>query len=570
MDVIFSLLDLKLFLAIKLVFFVYIIFLAIYFFKLKNKNLALFIIITYLLSALSYLLLVKGLKLPFWGLKGDEITIAAMFNSFAHKSLFSDFAYSNLPAFYPALFFQFFGLFGKIFNLNGVQIMKLAAATGIASFSFVFYYIQKYYWQNKSDICNNKYIWFLSALLLPVIIGWNEMIMKSYELFGSSLIILWSVFLINDLLDKKLDTKKYILYGLTGGVLFLIFYFWFFLAAIGISIFFLINRESPGISKYLKLLMVAVLVILFGSPFWLPLSNSYKVLGSENWQLGFFVLDWIKVYAPMFKLNFSGLILSIGLFSLIYFRKNRIIQLYISLFIAGYIWQLMGISSLILFDSPLQESKGQHFFSQVILVLAAGFGLSQIWVFLINKYKFNINQKTSILFFISLLFSVNLFFGTFSDKPEVQEARVRGRSFRPGISELITYLEQNNINKHLIQTSGIPELYAFLDINNYLYFNQHNSHPAALFSKRYEYLYDLSRSKTSVELNKKLETSEIKYFVFYKGVDNYYPMYFHLDAFPYKIEETKILLDKKLFIEPQFSKEYENGHFIVIKPNYGN
>ena len=566
MDTIFTLGDLHQFLQIKLLFFVYVSFLlySVY----KRVSYATFLIGTYGLCALGYLLLVKGLILPFWGLKGDEITIAAMFQSFAHGSLFRDFAYSQLPPFYPSLFFQIFGFFGRLFDLNGVQIMKLASIFGIATFSIITYSTQKLYWQNKKSDWNNPVIWFITSLMLPIITGWNEMIMKSYELFGSVGIILWSIFLIQDLLDHTLTKKKYLIYGLSGGVLFMLFYFWFFLAAIGISIFFLINREYRGVSKYIKLSIVAALVLVFGSPFWLPLSNSYKQFGSENWQLGFFIIDWIKTFAPMFVVSVQGVFLGIGLFALLYFKKDRIVQLCISFFIAGYVWQVMGITSLLLFFSPLQESKGLHFFSQVVLVFGAAFGIAYVWD--IIKEKTEVSAQQVIGVFAGLLLAPQLLFGTFIDKDEVQQARVRGRTLRPGIEELVTYLKLVDIQNVTIQSSGIPELYAFLPVNNFLYFNQHNSHPAAGFSQKYEFLVDLTRQKDSKAVHDLLVSNPIDYFVFYKGVQDFYPMYFHLDAFPYKIEEKEILLSKELFVEPYFSTVYQNSYFIVIRPNYGN
>jgi hypothetical protein len=94
------------------------------------------------LSSLAYIFLVRGTALPLWGLKGDEITIAAMYETFAHARWWGDFAYAHLPPFYPPLWFWLFGIIERVRDLNGVQIGKIASVATIAVYPIVFYFLQ--------------------------------------------------------------------------------------------------------------------------------------------------------------------------------------------------------------------------------------------------------------------------------------------------------------------------------------------------------------------------------------------------------------------------------------------
>jgi hypothetical protein len=73
--------------------------------KIKNW---MFLVGLGLCMGAGYYSLVHNLELPIWGLVGDEITISAMYTTFAHYSFFSDFAYHNLPPYYPPLFFLYY------------------------------------------------------------------------------------------------------------------------------------------------------------------------------------------------------------------------------------------------------------------------------------------------------------------------------------------------------------------------------------------------------------------------------------------------------------------------------
>ncbi|HBU07135.1 MAG TPA: hypothetical protein DEB09_03555 [Candidatus Magasanikbacteria bacterium] len=568
MDYIFSIANLQDIVLVKLCFFVFVIFGIIGIYK-KWKSLF-FIILMSVTSALAYYFLVKDTALMLWGLKADEITIAAMYEMFAHGSCLSDFAYTSLPPFYPPLWFWLFGLLGRVINLNGVQIAKIASFSTILVYPAIFYLLQKWYWVKRKMEGENSLeplIWFLGTIFLFVLISWDVTITKPYELVSASLVILWTIFLLNEL-KKGMNWKGWLVFGITGGILFMLFYFWFFLAAIGISLFNLFGNRVK-LKDYGSLLIIGVFTLLFALPFWLPLAKSYSMFGTENWQLGFLTLDWLSTEVPLLQFNLVGLICLIGFVSLIIYRQRFYIRILLSLFVASYIWQIMGLVTIFFFASPLQESKGFYFFNHTILALSAAYGIAQLWIWLKNKYP-NLAWQKSLALIGILVLATQLIFGVFVDNRDVLAVKTRSAMVRREAKEIIDFLGQNysDINKLTILQSGIPELHAFLPFSDFIYFNQHNSHPAANFSSRFYYLKDLSLLKTENDFYGKIVDTpfgQVNLLILFKNGENY-SLFFNLDNFPNEIREAVIDIPKKLFSEEYFVKKFENKDYVILEP----
>ncbi len=558
--------DLHQLLLVKFCFFVFVLFgvVAVY----RRWPPSVFLFGFGALSAGAYFFLIHGTTLMFWGLTADEVTIAAMYEMFAHGSLFSDFAYSALPPFYPALWFQGFGFVGRLVDWNGVQMAKVASLTTLALFPVAFYGLQRWYARYSTAI-GGVFASLCGAILIFVVSDWDAVIIKPYELVSASLVILWTTFLVIDIHHNGMTRWKFFLYGLSGGLLFLLFYFWFFLAAIGVALFHLFSR--PSTKMYLQFAVIGLTILAIGSVYWIPLIRAYHLYGAENWQLGFFVKDWIATHGPeLLSFSIKGAISLTGLVSLICLRKSTYIRSLLSLFVAGYAWQLMGIITLLFFSSPLQESKGFFFWNRTILALGAAYGLEQVYQWMVQKYHITVFHKQTAGIVGIVLLAPALLFSSFADAPEVQAIRSRAMTHRPGVESLISYLRgQENFSSRQVLTSGIPELHAFIPLKTFLYFNQHNSHPAARFSERLRYIRELTLQTDPAEFARMTQETpfgSIEAFIFYKGVPDKYPVYVVLDNFPNGIREERVDLPRSLFDAQYFDTVYDNGDFVVIVP----
>ncbi|HYE60092.1 MAG TPA: arabinofuranosyltransferase [Candidatus Kapabacteria bacterium] len=522
-----------------------------------------------LCSGLGYYFLVQGTETMFWGLKGDEITIAAMYETFAHGSLLSDFAYRDLPPFYPPLFFWIVAICGRLFSWNGVQMAKWAATSVIIFYPLLFYCIQKWFWsRQKGEHVPGPVSWMLSSIFLFIVISWDAVILKPYELVSASLVVLWTQFFLHWLWDgEKKRFPALLWFGFTGGILFLLFYFWFFLAAIGVTLFHVFYKKVER-RQYGTMMLVSILMLLLGSLYAIPLVRSYHQFGSENWQLGFLTPEWLATEAPFFSLTVQGIILLIGLLTLLLYHSHFSMRVLLFLFIASYIWQLMGLVTILFFSSPLQESKGFYFFNRSILALAAAYGLGELWRRYAHVF---LPKKKEIALVGILLLSTLIFPGTFVDDPNVYGVRERSLHLHPDMKELVTFLERTypDIYAKTALQSGLHELHAYLPVNDFVYFNMHNSHPAAQFSERYRFVQELARKPTPQEFyaeTQKTPFGPIDLFVFYTGDPAAYPLYFHVDDFPYGFKEEIVNIPKELFDEQYFTPVFSNERYIVFTP----
>lgn len=565
MDFPFTFSDLQHFIAIKFIFYAFIALglLGIY----KKWKAEYFVGLAAATCAASYFILVDNLGLMFWGLKADEITIAAMYQHFAHGNFWGDFNYMNLPPFYPSLFFQVVAAFGKLFNWNGVQMAKFGAGATMFLFPIALFYFQKYIWNKKhNELKPHTLAWMLGTLFVFLLAGWDAIITKPYELVSATSVILWSVFLMIDIHEEKLNIKKVIAYGVTGGFLFWMFYFWFFLAALGIAVFNFISTKKVVLRAYMQLVTIGAIILLVASPFWIPLARSYAEHGAENWQLGFFTIEWIASHVPTISFSANGIIALLGLAALIIYRHVLYMRALGSLLIAGFAWQVMGLTTIFFFASPLQESKGFLFFSTSIFAFAAAYGIEKWWT--AHSHKLHVHQKTASALLLIIIAPL-LLFGTFVDSKEVQDVRVRARSLKPEQKEVVEFLRTQNTKQITILTSGIPELHAFVPFTEFIYFNQHNSHPAALFSERHAFVEELARSSSSTDLYDTIRTSHprIDLVILYKGGEKIdaYPVYFNLDQFPNRMKEETLYITKSLFAKNYFEIIFENDAYITYR-----
>jgi len=557
--------DIQMYIGIKLLF---ILFIAVSIYLIyKKKNPAYLLVLAGGVSATSYFLLVNNLQLSFWGLQGDEITIAAMYNTFAHVSLWSDFAYHNLPAFYPPAFFWAFGIIGRILNWNGIMIAKLASFSFLLIFPIGSYYFQKYLLRNES--ADNKTLGMVFALLSPLliitIIDKDILIGKPYEVIAATATIFWYSSLYLKISQGKWNGKQAFVHGIIAGIIFMIYYLWLIFAAIALFSMGIMENQETRIKYFLSLFKTMLITILVSLPFILPLSISYYKNGIENWQTAFFTPNGLNVWLPMFQLNsINSIILLFGFITLVYYRKHILIKQLLYLFIITFFWWTAAMVSLLIFKVPFQEFRGFYILSPTILVIAAAYGIERVW------HHFNINNNKNIFFTIAVIgvvyFASQSVFGFFVDDPIVKMRRIESKAPKEEIVNLVNFLKKTPESGSKLTLQTIPQILAFVPMNHLIYFNQHNNHPASIFSKRYQYVQLLANSKSPEELYENINKCPygcLKQFIFFGDEKNYY-LYFHMDKLIDGIEEKEIKIKKELFSEAYFKKIYDKEGYTVI------
>jgi len=539
----------------------------------KKQKPWIFLMATGTLSAAAYLVFVDNLPLMFWGLQGDEVTIAAMYNTFAHVSFFSDFSYHNLPPFYPPLFFWIFALPGRLLDWNGVQMAKIASAVSMAVFPILVYGVQKWYQKMTPDHDSKKFLpsniaFFLAPLFVLVFIDWDAFILKPYEVISAFLAVLWTVYLGMDLYFKRLTWKRLAVYGVCGGILFLTYYLWLVFGAVALALFGLFIQKQNQVYYYSRIFFVGVIMLAVASPYIIPLAISYSEHGSQNFQIAYFVFQNAKFQAAMFEFfSWRGFLMLGGLVTLLIFRHITYIRLLIAFLLSSYLWYFLGLTSLFFFEASNQEFKGFYYLDRTILAIALAYGIERLWNYVENKnYTYEWKQPALLLglFFLS----TQMIFGFFLNDPVALHRRTASTQLDGNIISLSQFLKQNPLAaEKMVLQAGIPQLLAFTPLNNFLYYNAHNSHPAATFSKREDWVVAMSFAKSPEEFAKLAGQSPygtIQRFIFYKNNADQYELYYNVDNFPQGGVSKVIRISKKLLADSHFQKVYENEKFIVF------
>jgi len=558
MDIVLTATEIWQLAVIKLLFYLFIVLGLFFWFKIKKP--ILFVILIGSFLATTYLVAIHQSILPWWGLQGDEIFVTAFLEKVAAGYFWSDFFYQYLPNFYPPLYFWVVGALGLLFKLNGVVTAQLGVTLVLFITPILVYVLQKLYWQK-----NNPSGWQLAiaSATIFIVIDWTAIILKPYEFISAVLVVFWTAFLLTELYYKTLNYKKNILYGISGGLLFLTFHFWFLPVILSILLFKLFVEIK--LKNYLEnLLIVAVSALAVSLPFTWPLFISYLAYGTENFQPIFFVTQELNLYLPFIEFSIFGLVSLIGLITLVVYFNRPYIKALGLLLISTYLWQLINIGTLIIWQVSFLPAKPFLFLGGAIFSVAAAYGIAKL--ILINNKKY----LTPIFIVGWIILASQLLGGSFFDDPAVQKQLVKMKQpLREEFVNLIGQLSNiEGINDLTILSSGIPELSAYLPLNYYISYNMHFSHPAANYTKRFLFISELASSKSEAEFYQRFITSpyeKIDAMLLLKGI-GFYPINFWLDDYPSGGKNYEIMIPAYLINEQYFVKVFEDKHFILFKP----
>lgn len=557
--------DIQVYSAIKLLLLLFVL-ISIYLIYKKKKPVY-FLFLVGVVSATSFFIFVNNLQLPLFGLQGDEITLAAMYNTFAHVGFGADFAYHNLVSFYPPAFFWLFGIIGKILNINGVVIFKLATFCFFLFFPLGLYYFQMFIIKNKSyeDNWPQKLFMFLSPLLIITILDKDLMIGKPYEVIAAAATLFWAISLYVKITQDKWNNKQLLIHGIIAGLIFMTYYLWLIFAAISLILLGIFEKNNSKIKYFFRLFKTGLLSLVVASPFLVPLIISYLKNGMESWQTAFFTPSGLDLWLPMFKFdNINSLILLFGLLILIYYRKRIFVRQLLYLLITAFIWWAIGMTSLLIFKVPFQEFRGFYIWAPMILAISAAYGIERLFL----HFRIRENKDVYItLCVVGLIYFVSQsFFGFFIDNSATKTFREGAKRISVPVSDLINYLKQDNQTSSKLTLQTVPQILAYIPMNHLIYFNQHNNNPAAIFSKRFAYVQLLAKSKSADELYKNVKASpygNLERFIFYEDRNNYY-LYFHLDKIIQGIEVKEVIFSQNSFNSEHFKKVYEKDGYVVI------
>ncbi|MBU8933841.1 MAG: arabinofuranosyltransferase [candidate division Zixibacteria bacterium] len=507
----------------------------------------------------TYALLYKGTDFGYggqWGDNGNRLALVTKFRDFS--SIFQDWYFKDLPSFYPPLWFYVSGKLAWLFDFEGYKTIKYGY--------FVIYAL----WPAALFICWKRVANSLVALVVVVL----TIFMKDlyfdfvyYEYIAASFFIPWWLYFVEDV--KRVRNKDRLWYaaaGLSGALIFMTFYYWFFIGIMAVIIrplVILLTRgkasfQSPGLGH---MLAVAVIVAVFSAVYWLPLLVSIIQHGAVSMQNRWFSFSYISFSNPYFAASLGSLINLIGLGYLGARNCNRAA--------AGMILLLLGILSLYLVERicnlnglSIQTRKLTGLMS-VFLAVPSGYGL----VFLVRLINRRIPSFGKILIAVGVL--ALLYIGN-------GHSEIRGdRNYQWGINDFVREHELDvfrsvDYKGSVFLTNRYVEA-VYLPYYLFVCPNGATAHASAQYDQRIAFLKYLSTIDSEEQvalLLKQNRFDRIDYFFFPADDSNQvtyydmYPLYFPGENIKLRIEFPYTTTVQSRY----FERKHDKGMFAVHAP----
>ncbi len=537
------------------------VFLGLYFIWTK-KSVNYWVYSTALVIILFFWVFSKPLQTMFWGNVGDELLILAYLSKTLLGNLSHDFYYDWLPQFYPPLYFWLAGIFAKPFAVNAIGAAKVGVLGTLLVWLLGAYYYQKLWWQkiyqNKFEfkqIIENNWFWFLFPALYFLSLDFANIIFKPYEAISALFGVMLLSFFARALWQKNWPNKYYLFFGISAGLVFLTFYFWFAILIPAVLLIIILNNYSAfgGIRLGVNLKRIFKIFLVFlplALVFVGPLVWSYFKYGIENGQATHFVAEDFFSFLPWQNFSLQSLLFLLGLASLFLFYKKSAIKSMAWVLIFSFAYQIFNLILFISGFKPIQASKPFYF----LATAALSFSATYLLVHFYQKYK-AIKYSKAILSLVFILLSGLLPHFSFIEKPEVLR-QIEADLVRPKIASLAKDLKEvvPDYQNYTWLSSGSSELNAYLPLSYYLANSIHFSHHAALFSER---LTKLKNQELNPEINALL--------LYDDGLnkDNYI-LNFWVDNYPNGGKDEQVYLAKSLIIDSEWSLVYIKNKWLIF------
>lgn len=507
-----------------------------------------------------YLTLVLPLKRLWWANNGDELFTGAFLTRVLNGQIFSDFYYANLAPFYPPLYFWVTGTISRLFTNEAI----IAAKIGILGAIFI-WFIGSYLWQklfwNKIDrskekiaIYKSPWFWLLFPIIYLLSLDFDNIIVKPYE----TLTALFGVILIGLIAEsfdwQKWNWKNYLFLGISGGLLFSTYYFWWFIFIPVLFYLALISQKKK--INLIRIILLGLVIFACSAIYLIPLLLNYSH-GLENWQAVFFVPTDFITFAPWQILSLKSLIFLAGIIGLIAFAKEKLIKANLAILITCFVYQFINLVIFVLGAKPMQCQKPFLFLGGATLCVGATYLAIYAWE---NYFKTLETKKIAaicaIVIFIPLLPMIK-----FVDDPVVP-SQIEKDLTDSDFMQLAQIIEINvpDYQSRIWLTSGTPEINLYIPLNYYIAHNPHFSHPASIYTQRLNLVQKLSEAKTPEEFNSAINESQplITGLVLIKDKESY-PLAYWQDNYPNGGKELKINLSQNLITEEYWQKVYSDN-----------
>ncbi|MEA3351549.1 MAG: arabinofuranosyltransferase [Chloroflexota bacterium] len=526
------------------------------------------------------IIMLHGTPYALNGVQGDQSFRTASITKFATTWKYIDFAYKDLPSFYPPLYYYILGRTADIFGLAPYAMSKI----GLIATTFVLPFVIYGLWR---PLVGREI-----ASLVPFVLLMMQNWYKPSGMLSSSIFIPWWFYFIDHLPNRDVKWWQYMGGGIIGSLAFQVYYFWFFAGGVGIILDLAYRGVFQTITgDYIKLLWKQFLMLattaLFSAPFWLPFLMSMARTGGwkqmQTRDCGAGVL-----YLPFFEGSVAGLLMLVGMFYLLAsLGKNHqkdtnpispssLSEYALRIIAASYFLVILGYAGY-LADRPFKPSTTM-FLVEYILLVSCIIAIITWGKKLVKKIEAE-RARRGVYVLAGLLF-VLVSQKTVRDLAIDEHLNVAHAS--PNLDEFLADFERvtgddNHIGKVVLADFSYQALAVYLPVNEFIAWNAHYSHPAGLFNERVAFLRELSKIENPTLFAQKLMNNPYDHIdaLVLEAVKTDYRLNYGPDAFPYPGVMASIWFPQYLFSSSHFNVYVEKFHignvrdeFVIIVPKY--
>jgi galactan 5-O-arabinofuranosyltransferase len=510
-----------------------------------------------------------GLKNTSYGLNGiggDQGLQTAQVTAFASFPGAVDFAYKDLPPFYPPAYFL---LLGKAAGLLGIEPYRMLKF-GLIAVAFVLPVLVHFFW---------AWLRPRTLALAPIVstVLYQDWY-KPYEWLALVLFIPWWLHFVDGVGgEKNKRSFAWLVVGsLIGAVLFSTYYYWFFIGAIALAVRYLVRNTVAGdqVDKTWKVWRQRFLMLggaaFLSFPYWWPLVFSMASAGSWNsLQNRYFMEEFNVLHLPFLEFSLLGFVSLAGLaYLLSSFQRNRLSFGLLVLVFAAYVWQLLGYVAF-LADIPLLTFKAREL---VVYVLGLSAMLGVIdWLPVVWKSAARRRLHGPILagaLVVAVLFFGQALVAGFAEHPLLPPAREAAYPSKM-LEDYKAIVGDGPKGRVLLADGAAAGLSIYLPVHQYLSWAAVFSHPAGQYYERVEFLQLLSKVESpgwfaAALMNNRYDSIDDIIMLPHDGYSfGYLP-----ESFPYPSKTEHILFSAESFDPAYFSVEGAVDEFELIRPIY--
>ncbi|NBX49785.1 hypothetical protein EBT25_07565 [bacterium] len=498
-----------------------------------------------------------------WGNQGDETFQIAFMERVIAGEPFSDFFYEGLSVFYPPLYFWIFGTLGRLFNWDGISAAQWGTMITYALLPLISVFFAKWCrWPENEQ----KSALFLSVATL-LCMNTEALLLKPYEVAAALLSVLW-LWGFYKLLQSPTHRLRIIL-GMTGGIIFLLYYFWFVLlipAMIGLIIW-LRPTGSSSKENALSFVSIGIIVTLISSPFLLPYLHDLITLGQENFQAMYFYHTDINIYAPWMAFTPAGILIIASLFS--FFRKEELTSAQkASLALGGSIllWHIVQMTVLATGGKSVMLSKPFLFLGTVTLFLPAVEWIAEM----VEKKQVTHPKTVQRMLAAGILLTAPLFpQGIFLEDIKIQDQLEQNK-----IKKTSAFVAENirvfipDYKERTWLMSGLQDINGILPLTHYLAWNPHFSHPAAHWQTRLNNIKSISELSSATKVTQAFDERGIDALLLFKARDEegntYYPFFYEEDTWPNGAESRELRFEEEVISLQDWEVAHEDNEWKIL------